>query len=111
MTQTASLFISIVIVLFVVYSFHLIKKDKLSIRYSLSWYILSVILLIAVWFPNLLVVLAKLLRIYSPINLVFFVGFCLSLWILFSLTRIVSIQSSKIKSLAQQIALSEKKDD
>lgn len=111
MTQTASLFISIVIVLFVVYSFHLIKKDKLSIRYSLSWYILSVILLIAVWFPNLLVVLAKLLGIYSPINLIFFVGFCLSLWILFSLTRIVSIQSSKIKSLAQQIALSEKKDD
>ena len=111
MTQTASLFISIVIVLFVVYSFHLIKKDKLSIRYSLSWYILSVILLIAVWFPNLLVVLAKLLGIYSPINLVFFVGFCLSLWILFSLTRIVSIQSSKIESLAQQIALSEKKDD
>ncbi|SDL76608.1 DUF2304 domain-containing protein [Streptococcus equinus] len=111
MTQTASLFISIVIILFVVYSFHLIKKDKLSIRYSLSWYILSVILLIAVWFPNLLVILAKILGIYSPINLVFFVGFCLSLWILFSLTRIVSIQSSKIKSLAQQIALSEKKDD
>ncbi|MCO4470190.1 DUF2304 domain-containing protein [Streptococcus infantarius] len=111
MTQTASLFISIVIILFVVYSFHLIKKDKLSIRYSLSWYILSVILLIAVWFPNLLVVLANLLGIYSPMNLVFFVGFCLSLWILFSLTRIVSIQSSKIKSLAQQIALSEKKDD
>lgn len=111
MTQTASLFISIVIVLFVVYSFHLIKKDKLSIQYSLSWYILSIILLIAVWFPNLLVVLAKLLGIYSPINLVFFVGFCLSLWILFSLTRIVSIQSSKIKSLAQQIALSENKDD
>ncbi|MGT2896956.1 hypothetical protein CS009_08435 [Streptococcus macedonicus] len=111
MTQTASLFISIVIVLFVAYSFHLIKKDKLSIRYSLSWYILSVILLIAVWFPNLLVILAKVLGIYSPINLVFFVGFCLSLWILFSLTRIVSIQSSKIKSLAQQMALSEKKDD
>lgn len=111
MTQTASLFISIVIILFVVYSFHLIKKDKLSIRYSLSWYILSVILLIAVWFPNLLVVLANLSGIYSPMNLVFFVGFCLSLWILFSLTRIVSIQSSKIKSLAQQIALSEKKDD
>ena len=111
MTQTASLFISIVIVLFVAYSFHLIKKDKLSIRYSLSWYILCVILLIAVWFPNLLVVLANLLGIYSPMNLVFFVGFCLSLWILFSLTRIVSIQSSKIKSLAQQIALSEKKDD
>lgn len=111
MTQTARLFISIVIILFVVYSFHLIKKDKLSIRYSLSWHILSVILLIAVWFPNLLVVLANLLGIYSPMNLVFFVGFCLSLWILFSLTRIVSIQSSKIKSLAQQIALSEKKDD
>lgn len=111
MTQTASLFISIVIILFVVYSFHLIKKDKLSIRYSLSWYILSVILLIAVWFPNLLVILAKILGIYSPINLVFFVGFCLSLWILFSLTRIVSIQTSKIKSLAQQIALSEKKND
>ncbi|MCR5493335.1 MAG: DUF2304 domain-containing protein [Streptococcus sp.] len=111
MTQTASLFISIVIILFVVYSFHLIKKDKLSIRYSLSWYILSVILLIAVWFPNLLIILAKILGIYSPINLVFFVGFCLSLWILFSLTRVVSIQTSKIKSLAQQVALSEKKDD
>ncbi|SEK28764.1 hypothetical protein SAMN04487838_0479 [Streptococcus equinus] len=111
MTQTASLFISIVIILFVVYSFHLIKKDKLSIRYSLSWYILSVILLVAVWFPNLLVILAKILGIYSPINLVFFVGFCLSLWILFSLTRVVSIQTSKIKSLAQQIALSEKKND
>ena len=111
MTQTASLFISIVIVLFVAYSFHLILTYELCIRSSLSCYILSVILLIAVWVPNLLVVLANLLGIYSPMNLVFFVGFCLSLWILFSLTRIVSIQSSKIKSLAQQIALSEKKDD
>ncbi|KFN88054.1 membrane protein [Streptococcus equinus JB1] len=97
MTQTASLFISIVIVLFVVYSFHLIKKDKLSIRYSLSWYILSVILLIAVWFPNLLVVLAKLLGIYSPINLVFFVGFCLSLWILFHLHALFLFKVQRLK--------------
>lgn len=111
MTQTASLFISIIIILFVVYSLHLIKKEKLSIRFSLSWYFLSVIILVVVWFPNLLVVLAKLFGIFSPINLVFFIGFCLSLWIQFSLTRIVFIQSSKIKRLAQQVALSEKSNE
>ncbi|MBF7095182.1 DUF2304 domain-containing protein [Streptococcus sp. HF-1907] len=111
MTKTASLFISAVIVLFVIYTVHLIKKDKLSIKYSLSWYVLCLILLILVWFPKLLTDLSHLFGIYSPMNFVFFVGFCLSLWIMFILTNIISVQSHKIKRLAQQFALSEKNNE
>lgn len=105
MTTTASLFISTIIVSFLLWLIRLIKTKKLAIKYALSWVILSVVLLIVAWFPKILGILSQLLGVKSETNLVFFVGFCLSLWIIFWLTNTVSLQASKLKKLTQEIAL------
>lgn len=109
MTTTASLFISVIITSFLLWMMQLIKRRKLAIRYALYWMILSIVLFVISWFPGILAIVANLLGIRSEMNLVFFIGFCLSLWIIFWLTNTVSLQASKIKRLTQQLALLEKK--
>ncbi|MGT2768410.1 DUF2304 domain-containing protein [Streptococcus ictaluri] len=111
MTTTASIFISIIIFTFIALLINLIKKDKLAIRYSLSWFILAFIVLIFSWFPTLLSLVSHLFGIYSPTNMLFFLGFCLSLTIIFSLTNSISIQNHKLKHLTQEIALMKKEID
>ncbi|GGE27870.1 DUF2304 domain-containing protein [Streptococcus himalayensis] len=108
LSYTARLFISTIIALFLMWMLQLIRKHTLNIRYALSWFLLSVALLLFVWFPQLLNNLTVLVGIYSPTNLLFFVGFCLSLGIIFSLTNIVSSHAQKIKQLSQTIALMDK---
>lgn len=109
MTLTATLFISSLIGLFLIYVISLIKRDKLAIRYALYWVVLALALLLITWFPSLLTLFAGLLGIYSEINMVFFIGFCLSLWVIFWLTNKVSQQAVSIRKLSQQLALLEKR--
>lgn len=113
MTTTASIFISLVILAFLVWVFTLIKKRKLAIKFALYWLIMPLVLIVITWFPQLLGILARLLGVHSETNLIFFVGFCFSLWIIFWLTNTVSLQSSKLKKLTQELALlkKEKSDD
>lgn len=109
MTLTATVFITSLITLFLLYLLSLIKRDQLAIRYALYWIVLVVALLVITWFPSLLTRLSSVLGIHSETNMVFFVGFCLSLWLIFWLTHTVSQQSAKIRKLTQDIALMEKR--
>lgn len=111
MTVTASFFISLVIVAFLIWVVTLIKQRKLAIKFALYWVILPTVLLIMVWFPKFFSLLANLLGIHSETNMIFFVGFCFSLWIIFWLTNTVSLQASKIKKLTQEIALANKEKE
>lgn len=110
MTLTASIFISFIIISFLWFLINLIKKDKLAIRYSISWFFLAGIVLFFTWFPNVLLTIANIFGIYSPTNMLFFLGFCLSLSIIFTLTNSISIQNHKLKHLTQEIALMKKEN-
>ena len=68
---------------------NMIREKKLELRYALAW-------------------LAIKVGIASPINMLFFLGFCFSLVIIFILTVAVSRSSIRIKQLAQELALYEK---
>ena len=48
------------------------------------------------------------LGIAQPINMLFFVGFCFALCIIFGLTVAISKMSVRIKELAQELALYKK---
>ena len=51
--------------------------------------------------------LANALGIYSPVNMIFFLGFVLSLVIIFTLTVALSRVTARVRKLAQMIALQE----
>lgn len=86
-----------------------IRTKKLLLQYSLSWLSVLLVLLIVALFPKVLDFLSALAGIAIPMNMVFFLGFCFCLLIIFELTQAVSKMSEQIKELTQKIALLEKK--
>lgn len=90
---------------------NMIRAKKLELRYALAWLIVGVGTLILDLFPNLMSWLARTLGIASPVNMLFFLGFCFSLIIIFVLTIAVSRMSSRIRQLAQELALHEKESE
>lgn len=84
---------------------NLIRRDKLQLKYALLWFVLGIGVGVFACFPNLTSFLAGLMGIYTPINMLFFVGFCFALAIIFSLSVAVSRLSERVKRLAQEIAL------
>lgn len=99
--------IGIIVVLALCVIINMIRKKKLELRYALAWMIVGVGILALDCFPQLITWLAHILGIASPINMLFFLGFCFSLMIIFVLTVAVSRSSIRIKQLAQEIALYE----
>lgn len=87
---------------------NMIRKKRLELRYALAWLIVGGGILVLDCFPKLITWLSRKLGIVSPINMLFFFGFCFSLVIIFVLTISVSRMSIRIKQLAQELALHEK---
>ena len=90
---------------------NMIRKKRLELRYALAWLVVGVGILILDCFPNLIDWLARKLGIASPVNMLFFFGFCFSLMIIFVLTISISRMSIRLKQLAQELALHEKSND
>ena len=103
----------ILIILFVAILIWLLREVKyrrLELRYTLSWLLLDVTLLLLAIFPRILTIVSRALGIYNPMNMLFFFGFVFSLIVIYTLTAAVSKMSGEIKRLAQKVALlSEKK--
>ena len=85
----------------------MIRNKQLELRYALSWFALGVGILILDCFPDLITKLATMMGIGTPINMLFFFGFCFSLMIIFVLTVVVSKLTVKVKRLTQEIAMFE----
>ena len=82
----------------------LIKKNKLELKYALSWLFLELGIFI-ITLPNLLNVISKALGIYNEINMLFFLGFVFIILVIFSLTMSLSRNSERVRKMAQEIAL------
>lgn len=75
------------------------------------WLMVGISILVLDSFPLLINWISEELGIASPVNMLFFLGFCFSLMIIFVLTVAVSRMSIRIKQLAQEIALNEKNNN
>lgn len=93
------------IILILLYILNMIRKRKLELKYSLVWLIVLILLLIISCIPEKLQEIAGSLGIYSPVNMIFFLGFVFSLVIIFVLTVTVSRLSARIRRLAQIVAM------
>lgn len=84
---------------------NLIRRNKLQLKYALLWFVLGIGICIFACFPSLTSYLAGVMGIYTPVNMLFFAGFCFSLAIIFSLSVAISRLSERVKKLSQEIAL------
>ena len=93
----------IILALFVIVN--MIREKELELRYALTW--LGVGIVVLDCFPQAITWLAVKAGVANPINMLFFLGFCFSLVIIFVLTIAVSRMSNQVKKLAQEVALFE----
>lgn len=109
MTFKLQLIIGICLVVALLAIVNMIRKRKLELKYALSWLIAIVFVLIMDCFPVLLTRLSYFLGIWAPVNMIFFLGFCFSLLIIFVLTVTLSRMSERVRKLAQAVALNEER--
>ena len=100
--------VGIIVILALGVIINMIRQKKLELRYALSWLLVGVAIFILDCFPQLMTWLSGKLGIASPVNMLFFFGFCFSLMIIFVLTVAISRMSIRIKELTQRLALFEK---
>lgn len=104
MTVRFQIILVVGIILLLLFILNMIRKRKLELKYALVWLIVLILLLVCALIPEKLQEIATGLGIYSPINMIFFLGFVFSLAIIFVLTVTVSRLSARIRRLAQIVA-------
>ena len=89
--------------------FVFLKKGLMTVKYSLLWLGLSIVLVIFAACPYVVFVLRDILDIEMPVNLVFLLMFCFVLVVLLSLSIAITQLADKCKRLTQENALLEKR--
>ena len=89
--------------------FTLLKKNLLTVKYSLLWLAFSAVMLVFAAFPYVVYVLRDLLDLVMPVNLVYLLLFCFVLLVLLSVSIAISQLAEKAKRLAQANALLEQR--
>ena len=96
-------------VVFLVVILWLLKKGRLTVRYSIIWLMAGGALLVFAVFPYIVLVLRDWLNIEMPVNVIFTLVLAFVLLLLLSLSTIVSGFAEKLKRLAQENALLEER--
>lgn len=86
----------------------LLKRRKISLKYTLLWLIAGLCMGVLVIWPESLMIIIGAIGIESSMNGLFILMIAFVIVILMSITSIVSRQNEKIRSLTQTIAMLEK---
>ena len=109
MNTRIRIIIAVMIIIALCIIVNMIRKKALELRYALAWRIVGFGVLIFDVFPGIMEWASGFVGIVLPINMLFFLGFCFSLILIFGLTIAVSRMSIRIKNLAQELALYQKR--
>ena len=96
-------------VVFLVVILWLLNYGRLTVRYSIIWLMAGGALLVFAVFPYIVLVLRDWLNMEMPVNVIFTLVLAFVLLLLLSLSTIVSGFAEKLKRLAQENALLEKR--
>lgn len=109
MTLKAQIILLVILLVAFIFVVAVVRKGKLHLKYALPWFACMIVLAVLVAIPNVIQGLATLLGIYSPVNMVFFLGFVFLLAIVFVLTMSLSKMTARVRQLSQAMALLEKR--
>lgn len=88
---------------------YFLTKKRLNLKYTLLWLLSALVMIIVTIFPQIVRVIANIIGIKSEVNVVFVFAVSLVLFIILSLTIIVSLINNKIYRLTQTQAILEKR--
>lgn len=108
MTLRLLLTSTVITLFFNILILNLIKKKKLELKYSIVWFAISFMMFFSVFFFDIIQKLASLMGVVSPINWIFFISILGLLFIILSLTVQISKLETKVRTLTQKKALSDR---
>jgi len=85
----------------------LLRKNRLSLKYSLLWLFSGAVMLVLSIFPGLLDTFSRLIGVYSSVNALFAVIIFCGMILMISMTSIMSKQKAEIVRLVQEMSLME----
>lgn len=109
MNLKLQIIVAVVILLALAGIANMVRRETLDIKFALSWLTVGALVLVLDIFPGIMNYLVHLLGIELPVNMMFFFGFCFTLFLVFTLTVKVSRQSEQIKRLTQEVGLLEER--
>lgn len=89
---------------------HLLKKDKITIKYSIVWLIPCIVLLVFTIIPGFLTWTTRALGFQTASNMVFALLIALLIMISIVLTVIVSTQKNQMRTLIQEVSILKEKN-
>lgn len=95
----------IFLLILIVFVFYLVRREKISVKYSLVWIIPCVVLLIFILVPGFLTWTTNILGFQTASNMILSLLIGLLLLITISLTVIVSKQKEQIRLLIQEVSI------
>ena len=102
-----SLTITLIIVslVFIIITSHFLKKEKISEKYSLLWYLFSILILLVAIFPGMFTSISQKIgfEVMSNMMIAFVVG--ILLLVSMALTIMIADQKKKIIMLIQEVSL------
>ena len=105
LTPQARIIAAVLAVGFMVWIIDLIRRDRLTERYSIVWFGFGLALLVGAIFPGLLELLARALGVRDVTIALFSVLILILLGLALNFSVIASRQSKQITRLAQQAAI------
>ena len=109
MSTSLRIFALVLIAIYFVVIFRLLKKKKFALKYSLLWLLAGILMLIIVIWPGVLFRGAELLGIEVASNGLFAICILLGIMIMISITSAISDFANQMKSMVQNMALMEKR--
>lgn len=109
MTTKIEVIIAVFVIVGLVYVINLVRRNKLELKYALSWIVIAILVLVLDLVPGFMGTLSDFLGIADPVNMIFFLGFAFSLVIILTLTVALSITASSVKRLNQKVGMLDKK--
>ena len=102
MTVKLQIVVGLAILFILAILINMIRRRSLELKYALVWMLVLTALFVFDCAP-------ALLNVVSGFLMIFFLGFCFSLLIIFSLTVALSRLSNSVRTLDQMVALNEKR--
>ncbi|MCQ2516082.1 MAG: DUF2304 domain-containing protein [Saccharofermentans sp.] len=105
MTVRIQIIIAVAVIIFIICLATLARKKSLDLKYILAWLLVALGVLVLDLIPGFMPWLSDVLGVFSPVNMVFFVGFIYLGIVVFALSVAISRQSVRMKKMIQEIAL------
>jgi hypothetical protein len=109
MDRVLQIFLIVCLLLFLVIILRFLAKKRLNLKYSLTWLLAGIGMLLIAIFPQIVYFVGNVVGIAAPVNTVFLFGGMFIILILLTLTFAVSHLNERMCKMAQSIALLEKR--